>query len=189
MIDFCAPTAVLRGLSGPERPILGTAYGSRPSTQQGSPRQIPIGQTGQQKHLRGVLSDLHVAHLCVAKLTLNTEKYVLDMRASRGHPVSKALVRFGQRVPLPGLEQDTSEYAGAPGQALERVVHVTFFAEHRAGILAHQVRQLVDVRDVGGHHRNNMHASGIEVGACADLHAEAPLVDLLGLMHLGVGVE
>lgn len=51
----------------------------------------------------------------------------------------EALVRLGQRALLAGRERRGPEQAR----------------------VAHQVRQLVDVRDVGGHHRNGMHASGI----------------------------
>ena len=188
MIDFSASTAAVRGRSGPEHPFSGAAGGFRPSTHQGSPRQIKIGQADQREHLRGVLRDPLVAHLRVSEMALDDAEHVLDPCPDRGHLVVEALVRAGQRVLLAGLERDTPEDAGLAGQALELVVHVTLVAEHRPIILTHKVRQLADVRGVGRRDRNRVHESGIDIGTDMDLHAEVPLVALLRLMHLGIAL-
>ena len=188
MIAVSASTAIFRGLFGPERPFSGAADGFRPSTHQGAPRKIKIGQSDQREHLRCVLRQSPVAHLRVAELALDDAKHVLDARTDRGHLVVEALVRLGQRVVLAGLERDAPEQARLARHTLELVVHVALVTEHRPVIFAHQVRQLVDVRNIGRRHRNGMHEPGIDVGAHVDLHAEVPLVTLLGLMHLGVAL-
>ena len=100
----------------------------------------------------------------------------------------EALVRLGQRVLLGGCERHTPEQSCLARQTLELVVHVALVAEHRPVVLTHQVRQLVDVRDIGRRHRNGMHKPRIDVGARVDLHAEVPLVALLSLMHLWVAL-
>ena len=96
MIDFSAPTAVFRGLFGPERPFSGAAGGFRPSTHHFSPCQIEIGQSDQREHLRCVLRQSPVAHLRVAELAFDYAKQVLDARPNRRHPVIESLVRRGE---------------------------------------------------------------------------------------------
>lgn len=96
MITASASTADFRGLFGPGRPFLGATGGLRPSTHQGAPRKIEIGQTDQREHLHGVLRDLVVSYLCAADLALYDPKRVLDPHAARGHIVVEGLARLGQ---------------------------------------------------------------------------------------------
>lgn len=188
MIDFSAPTAVFRDLFGPDYSFSGAAGGFCPSTYQDLRRQVKVGKSDQREYLGGVLCDPLVADLRVAELALDEAKHVLDPCPDRGHLVVEALVRLGQWVMLIGLERDVPEQARLACHELEFVVQVALAAEHRPVNLAHQVQQLADAQDVGRRHRNSMHKTGIDVGAHVDLHAEVPLVTLLGLMHLGIAL-
>lgn len=186
LIDFSASYAAFRDPFLPEHPSLGEEGGFRPSSHQGTPRQIKIGQSVQRENLSGILRDPLMAYLRVTELPLDHAKHVLDSCPDRGHLVIEALVRPGQRVLRAGLERDTPEDAGLARQALEPVVDVTLVAEDRPVFLTQEVRQLTDVRGVGRRDRQHVHESGIEVGADMDRHAELSLVALLRLMHLGI---
>lgn len=55
--------------------------------------------------------------------------------------------------------------------------------EHRPVVFAQQVRQLADISFIGGRRRHGMRQAAVHIGADANLHAEIPLVALLGLTH------
>ena len=188
MIDFSASTVAFRGLSGPERLFSGAAGGFRPSIHQRSPRQVEVGQPDQREHLRGVLSDPLVAHLRVTELALDDAEHVFDPCPNRRHPVVEALVRIGEWMLLARLERNAPEYTGLASNMFERVIDVALVAEHRPVILTQQMRQLADIGLVGRSDRSRMHQPGIDVRADMNLHAEVPLVALLGLVHLGVAL-
>jgi len=188
MIDSSAFPAVFRGRFGPEHPVSGAAGGFRPSIHQGSPRQVKIGQSDQREHLRGVLRDPLVAHLRVTELALDDTKHMLDPRSDRRLLVVEALICLSQRMLFARLQRHAPKHTGLAGRTLEHVADIALVAEHRAVLLMQQMRQLADIRRVGGGDRYRMHQPGIDVGANMDLHAEVPLVALLRLMHLGIAL-
>lgn len=156
-----------------------------------SPHHPQVGERKQGLQLGGVLGQTPVADLGVAKLALDHPKRMFNLGADAGlgffqlsHDLAHRVVRQG-----PAL-------AGAHGDLPLNAVVLEFLAfvdalVARVGmhLCLVAVQQFVDRRqvvNVGGRACNGVHQPGVGVHTNVGLHAEEPLVALLGLVHLRV---
>lgn len=156
--------------------------------QHGSPRQIEIGQPDQGEHLGGILRQSFVARLGVAELPFDHPEEVFRSAANRGHLVVEPLVRRAQLVLGCGLQRHAPEDAGLPSCPLQAVVDIPLVAEHGPIVFPQQIRQLADIRLVGGGDGHRVGQAAIHIGTNMDLHAEIPLVAFLRLMHFRIAL-
>ena len=159
------------------------------------PGHPEVGQREQRVQLGGVLRQSAVANLGVAELALDHPERMLDLGADarldvfhlRGDRVSR-IARVEQPAQS-GSQRDMPVRADvlrvlALVDALVAGIgeHDRFLAMDKRVCLGH----VVDVGR-GAHHRVHQPAVGID--ADVDLHAEMPLVALLGLVHAGLQHE
>lgn len=83
---------------------------------------------------------------------------------------------------IASLERNTPE--NTPTFRAKRLTVLFTWPLHSQVIHAYQVRQLVNVQDVGRDHQNGMREPGIDVSDQMDLQAEVPLIAFLRLLHI-----
>ena len=121
-----------------------------------SPRHLEDGQREQCVQLRGVLRQAPVSHLHMTELALDHPERVLDLGADDSCVVSL----------LDAL--------------------VAGIGEHARFLSVHQRLRLGHVVDVGRGADHGVNPAAVGVDTDVALHAEVPLVALLGLVHLGI---
>ena len=139
--------------------------------------------------MRGVLDQPAEAHLHQAELTLDHAEGVLDLGAHTGLALLALLHRrFG--APLGQLGDVARAGGDVPLQVLalhaDLRAAVARVGPDRAFLAVQQVGDLLDVGLVGRGGGDRVHQTAGSVHRDVRLHAEVPLVALLGLVHFRV---
>lgn len=170
-------------------PLLGRTLGVK--REQSPFRNDQIGQGKQGEELRCVLGQSLMAVISVSEQVLDVVKRMLDFGPNTRLEFLDPLIQPAQF----GIRQGLT-FAGPHGDKplyLAALVLYPFLDALVAGVpkgrglfTMQQLLGLGDVIDVGRCGHQGMHKSGVRINANVGLHAEVPLVPLLGLMHLGI---
>ena len=141
--------------------------------------------------MRLVLRQPAIAGLAVAEQVLDHMKGMLNLRPDARLELLEPILQPPQFVCRQGLahaalhrHQPFDGLALVLGTFLDALV--TRISEHRALLAMQQGVGLAHVAGVGGRRDQRMHQPRLSIDANVRLHAELPVVTLLGLVHLRV---
>src|SRR5512134_2612734 len=159
-------------------------------TQQRQPsvsRPPEIGERKQRHDLRGVLLQPAIADLGKAELALDHPEGVLHHGTDCRQHAVEALLLLGQLAPLGLFRRGDNAYPVFGFQGLDRAVRLVIapVPEGEALLPVQACFHHRIVRHLGRGAFNGMHQATVGIHPNVRLHAEVPLMALLGLAHPG----